>query len=101
MAWPGGGIGKLEGRTDFFRQADGGRTDFLEVSHLASNACARGIEKFAVFTCTICRPPPTWMRHVIRLQAKDIVRSILKEEKTKNEAIQNSTINKKNHITLH
>ncbi len=36
----------------------------------------------------------TWMRHVIRVQAKEIVRSILKEEKANNDGIQNSTINK-------
>ncbi len=36
----------------------------------------------------------TWMRHVIRVQAKEIVRSILKEEKASNDGIQNSTINK-------
>ncbi len=33
----------------------------------------------------------TWMRHIIRVQAKEIVRSILKEEKAKNDG--NSTIN--------
>ena len=33
------------------------------------------------------------MRHVIRVQAKEIVRSILKEEKAKNEATQNSSTN--------